>query len=234
MSDTAATSNGRSAVDAVLGVAVEGQTYRNLAYLLLAFPLGLTYVGALGFGFVFGLLLAVVGIGIVIWFAVLVGARGVASLERQLANALLAVEVAEPNDRSGASEGGTLATIRSYVEAASTWRALGFVQMKFFFGMVGLLVLLFGVNAIQLVTAPLRYPYSVEFGTVNGQPVAWTVGTLPEALLAVPLGAALGLLLLHVANGFAYVAGQAAVGLLDGSDAAADGTGGTEPGQAEE
>lgn len=232
MSDTAATRDVRSTVGDVLGVAVDGQTYRNLGYLLLAFPLGLLYVSAIGFGFVFGLLLAVVGVGLAIWLGVLVGATVAADLERTLANALLSVELSAPDDR--AETGGTLTTVRSYVEAASTWRALGFLQLKFAFGLVGFLLLVFGLNAIQLLTAPLRYPYSVEFGTVNGQPVAWTVGSLPEALLAVPLGAVLGLLLLHVANGFAYVAGQAAVGLLDGSDAVADGTGDTEPGQSEE
>lgn len=213
MSDTTTASRGGSlSIDRLLGVVLERQTYKNLVYLVLAFPVGLIYWMALGFGFVFGLVLLVVGVGAVVLIFTLAGTRLCARLERWLANALLRVDLVDPDDRPPAD--GAWSTCKSIVDAPSTWRGLGFVTVKFWVGVLGLLVFFFLWNALELVTAPLRYPVDVEFGTVNDEPVGWTIGTLPEAMVAVPLGLAVGIFLLHVSNGFAYVSERMAVALL--------------------
>jgi len=197
-----------------VGVVAAGQTYRNLLYLVLAFPLGFFYGMILGFGFVFGLVLSVVLVGVGILVGTVLLARVLGTFERWLANALLKLDLAEPQDRRESTS--TLESIRAGLDAASTWRSLGFLTLKFWVGIVGLLVFIFLVSLFNLLTAPLRYPTTVEFGEVNGEPVTWTIDTLPEALLAVPLGILVALVVLHVSNGFAYATARMAEALLDG------------------
>lgn len=202
----------RGPARSVLQPLLSGQTYRNLLYLLVAFPLGLAYGLFVGFGFVFGLVFLIVGIGIGILLATVGGVRLLSAFERWLANRLLRVDLRSYDDRSPSE--GTLATIESYVEAPSTWRGVGFVSIKLWVGVVGLLLLFFLWNAIELITAPLRYPTAVEFGELNDRPIQWTIETLPEAAVAVPVGLLLGAVLLYVSNGFAYVAERIAIAML--------------------
>lgn len=201
----------------VLAALTDRQTYKNVLYLVLAFPLGLLFTTVLVFGFVFGLLLTVVVVGVGVLIGTVVAARGLADVERRVANALLTVNLRDPADLREAE--GALAEVRRYLEAPSTWRGLGFLVLKFWLGVVGLVLLAVLIGAGELLTAPLRYPLAVELGTLNGRPVAWVIDTALEAVLAVPVGALLALVALNLANGFAYVAQRMAIALLDGSPA---------------
>ena len=199
-----------------VGIVFDRRTYRHLLYLLLAFPLGLIYYLFVGFGLTFGLVLSVVVVGVVVLAATIGLVRLFAELERRLANVLLSTTLgpAEDVDSTGS---GILATVTRYVDAPSTWRGLSFVTMKLWTGIVGLVLIVALISAIQIATAPLHYPHRVEFGTLNGEPIAWTIQTLPEAALAVPIGGLLVLVCLHVTNAVAYVCARIAEALL-GSD----------------
>ncbi|OYR43175.1 histidine kinase [Halorubrum sp. Ib24] len=196
----------------VVGVVADGRTYRHLLYLLLAVPLGLVYSAVFTFGVAFGLALSVALVGLVVLFATLIGARLAAGLERRLANALLGTHLLRPDDLAAAD--GALAGARKYVDAPSTWRGLGFLSLKFWVSLLAFVPLVLLASALPLVAAPLRYPYTADFGEVNGEPVTWAIDTLPEALVALPLGVAGVLLALHLANLAAYVARRMALALL--------------------
>lgn len=196
----------------VVGVLVDARTYKHLLYLLIAVPLGLLYSTLFSFALVFGLLLSVALVGLVILLAALLGSRLVAGFERRLANALLGTELSRPDDLAAAD--GALAGVRTYVDARSTWTGLGFLSLKFWVSLVALVPLLLLANALPLVAAPLRYPYAVEFGEANGEPVTWAIDALPEAAAALALGVVGVLLALHVANLVAYAARRMAVALL--------------------
>ncbi len=215
-----------SAVD-LLGITVDGRTYKNLLYLILAFPLGLAYWLFLTFGFTVGLVTFVLGIGIVVLLVTVVGVRFLVRFERWLANALLGLELVAPNDRQTST--GRWSTIKRFVDAPSTWQGLGFVTVKFWLGVVGVVLLALLWNVVEMLTAPLRYPVMIEFGELDGRPIGWSIGTLPEAVLAVPLGLIGGIVLLHVSNGFAYVSGRIAAALLGESAGSAGTTTGTTP-----
>ncbi|MFC7186643.1 sensor domain-containing protein [Halorubrum yunnanense] len=202
----------------VVGVVVDGQTYRHLLYLLLAVPLGVVYSTAFAFGVMFGLVLSVALVGFVILLATLIGARLAAGFERRLANALLGTRLARPDDLTDAD--GALAGVRTYVDARSTWTGVGFVSLKFWVSLFAFVPVFLLANALPLIAAPLRYPYAADFGEVNGEPVTWAIDTLPEALVALPLGVAGVLVALHVTNLVAYAARQMAVALLGRPDAA--------------
>ncbi len=214
-----------------VGVVARKRTYANLLYLLLAFPLGLIYGWLLSFGFLVGTLTAILGVGVLVLAATIGGTRLIARFERWLANALLGTGLRAPTDRSAAD--GAWGTVRSYVDAPSTWRALGFAYLKFSVGIAGVFLIFLLASAFQFVTAPFRYPFVVDVGEVNGEPVGWHVATQTEALALVPLGLLSGLVLLHVVNGVGYAVERMAVGLLDDPAVTAD-DGGKSPGDASE
>jgi hypothetical protein len=202
----------------VVGVLADRRTYANLAYLLVTIPLGLGYSMALTFGVVFGTLLSVVGVGIAILFATLIGSRLLAEVERRLANAVWSVDLRRPDDVPD-DTGGVLPLAKGYVDASSTWGGVGFLSVKLWL-LLPAVMLLFGLATVfSLLAAPVRYPYDVEFGTVNGEPVTWTIDTLPEAALAVPVALCGLVVVLHASNAVAYVARRMAVGLLGRSRA---------------
>lgn len=199
----------------VFGVVADRRTYKGLLYLLLAFPLGVFYHGLLLFGFAFGAILSLVGVGIAILLVAVVGSRLFAGFERWLANRLLEVDLRKPEDVDTAS-GGMGATIRGYLEAPSTWRGIGLLASKLWVGIVAVMLFALLFTAAGIMTAPLHYPHEVELLTVDGEPIGWTIDSLSEALLAAPFGLLFLIALLHVSNAFAAVFGWMATALLDG------------------
>ena len=197
----------------VVGVLVDGQTYRQLLYVLLAVPLGFLYYALFSVGLLFGLLLSIVLVGIVVLFATLLGARLVAGFERWLANRLLGTGL-DPYDDLPTDPGGRLGGVRKYVDAPSTWRGVGFLSLKSVVTFLAFVPIFGLANAISLIAAPFRYPYTASFGEVNGEPVTWAITTLPEALVGLSLGVVGVVVVLHVSNLIAYVARRMAVALL--------------------
>ena len=197
----------------VVGVLVDGQTYRQLLYVLLAVPLGFLYYALFSVGLLFGLLLSIVLVGIVVLFATLLGARLVAGFERWLANRLLGTGL-DPYDDLPTDPGGRLGGVRKYVDAPSTWRGVGFLSLKSVVTFLAFVPIFGLANAISLLAAPFRYPYTASFGEVNGEPVTWAITTLPEALVGLSLGVVGVVVVLHVSNLIAYVARRMAVALL--------------------
>lgn len=189
---------------------VRGQTYRHGIYLLVAVPLIFLYALVLGFGLTLGIVTSVLLVGIPILALSLYLIRLLSGFERWLAGRLLSVELEAPDDDFG----GGVGTLRGYVKAPSTWRGLGFLTVKCWFGLVGL-VLVFGLSVVSsLAWSLIDRPHRIEFAEVNGESVVWTVQTLPEAALA-GVVALVGLfVMVHLTNLYGYVAGRISVGLL--------------------
>lgn len=202
----------RAIITAVVGPAFSGRTYRNLSYLVLASPLTMLYWSLFGFGLLLGTFLSIVLVGIAILALMMLVVRALVALERWLANSLLTVSLEAPDDVTRG--GGTGGHLRGYIDAASTWQGFGFLSLKGFLGVIGV-VLAYGlVQGLTLLSAAVRRPLEVSFGEVNGEPVTWTVETVPETALAVGTGAILVLLVMHLANGFGYVAERMSLALL--------------------
>jgi hypothetical protein len=204
-----------------LGVVTDAQSYRNILYLVLAFPLGLAYYVVLVTGFALGLGLSVLVVGLGILLGTVVGLRYIAAFERKLANGLLGTSIPEPNDVERDGD-GIVATARAYLQAGSTWKGLAFVMLKFWLGILAfvLLVSLLGAG-IELALLPL-----VPEGMFNVQVVNWTVAesfaTSSQRLLAVPAGLVLTLVAFHVLNAVADVNASIASSLLGPSDEQSD------------
>jgi hypothetical protein len=210
----------RGSIEAVLGPVLSRRTYARLAYLILAFPLMVLYWSLFGFGMIFGTLLSIVLVGIAILVLMLFVVRALVEVERWLANSLLTVSLEAPNDVT--NSGGVGGDVRGYIDAASTWQGFGFLYLKIFLGLLGVMLAYGLVQGLTLLSAGVRRPLDVSFGEVNGEPVVWTIETVPETALAMGAGAGLILLVMHLANGFGYIAERMALALLGDSVAERD------------
>ena len=109
------------------GVVARPQTWLNLLYLLLAFPLGLAYFVVLVVGITLGAALAVLIVGLGILLATLAAWRGMAAIERGLARGGARRADRTPPDRRAAP----LERILRWLRDPMTWKGLVFVALKF-------------------------------------------------------------------------------------------------------
>lgn len=203
----------RYSISGIVGVVADAQTYRNLLYLLLAFPLGIAYYVILVVGFALGLGLSVLLVGLGILLGTVIGLRFIASFERRLANTLLGTEIFDPADVQKDGE-GIVGTAKAYLQAPSTWRGLGFVVLKFWIGILSFVLLVsFLGTAVELLLLPL-FPEGVLNVEVFGWEVAQSFTTMSQRAVAVPAGAVLVFVALHVLNAFASANASIASSLL--------------------
>ena len=211
-----------------VGVVARRQTYRNLIYLALTFPLGLGYFVLLttGISVGFGLLAVLVGLPILV--GVLLVSDRLLVFERWLAAELLGTDV--PLDRETDHE-DAWDYLRSPLTDVGTWVGLVYLASKFVVGLFTFLVMVvLGALAGSFVLAPLYYQrttvqvaipepvhltisYAVQqWGGVEviSYPVtitSWEVTTLPEALSVAAVGVVLLFVSLHLLNLLARLQG---------------------------
>lgn len=240
----------RPTLRSIVGVPLRLQTYRNLLYLSLAFPLGLTYFILLVVGLSLGVGLFITVIGVPILLAVLAMATGLASVERQLAVFLLGIDIEPPGDSpfSLADDRSFVERVKALVASTGTWKAVVYLVSKFFLGLASFfLITTLLVTAVTLLLVPLFYDHPlVSVGFVLDGPTtihpalaygwdglfvgletaieltSWEVSTLPEALAVAVLGLGLVVVSLNVLNGLAWLSGHYARYMLGE-------TGGREP-----
>ena len=203
------------AAQSVRSAPFESRTYLRILYLLLSFPLSLTYFVILITGFSLGVGLAVIGIGLLILLGTLWLCRGFGALERELAIHLLGVPVppmsAHPRPASSFRE-QALRVIRDPV----SWTSLVYLLVDFVFGVLAfvLVVTLFSV-VVALVLLPFSYAgaalldvpistHSAVFGTRLDGPFRWDVMLLAVAALGGGIILAVGSLFVLSRLGYAW------------------------------
>ncbi len=191
----------RDLLDVIFGPAMVGQTYLNLLYLLLAFPLGIAYFVFLIAGMSVGISLLILYVGIPILVAVLFAARGLGAFERMLTGGMLSVRVPAPPAKP--SSGGLIATLKNLFTDPVTWKSVAYLGLKFPFGVAAFPVLVssFAVSG-SLILAPFLYrtfPMDIGF---------WRIETKDEATACCMVGVVLLFLCFHLVNGLAYLWGH--------------------------
>lgn len=198
------------------GVFAKPQTYANLAYLLLAFPLGLAYFIFLvtGFSLGFGLLILWVG------FLILAGVMGLSWIltlfERQLAISLLGVKI--PPIAGQSAPGGTLLQqVKSYLTNPVTWKGIIYLFLKFPIGIASFVVTITLLSlSLGLLLAPVSYPWwHITMGF-------WQIDSLPAAVIAFAAGLVIAPLSLHAINLMAGWIGEVTRWLLSPSQLSQD------------
>ena len=205
--DAHAEDSGRQAILGFLRAPLELRSYTNLAYLILAFPLGLAYFVFLTVGLSLGFGLAIVWVGVPILLLVLLGSWGLATVERQLAITLLGAEVppmSPPPPMSPMSPAAqrTLGQrLGDFLKNPVTWKGLGFLLLKF---PLGLATFVFAVTLLALSLGLLLTPF---FYTLLDPPevfFGWYADTLGRALLCSAVGLVLTWVTLNLLNGIAW------------------------------
>lgn len=240
-----ATSLPRPTLRSALGVPLRLQTYRNLLYLVLAFPLGLLYFAFLAVGLSVGVGLAITVVGVPIVLTVLAVALGVASVERKLTALLLGVDIEPPADSpiSLSADRSVRERVTALVAGTDTWKAVVYLASKLLLGVAAFVVVTtLLVTAVTLLLVPFVYDQpGVTVGVVMDSPTtfapeiaygwadllvgmqaalrltSWEVTTLPEALAVALLGVGLIVVSLNVLNALAWLSGQYARFMLGGS-----------------
>ena len=209
----------------MFSVAVRPQTYLNVSYLLLSFPLGIAYFVFLVTGLSVGFGLLIIWVGLPILVAVVAGSRVLCQFERALANTLLREDIPPLQRRSPAASltpGGSDVSagerlfinawrrVKAHLSDRVTWTGMLYLLVRFPLGIASfvLVVVLVSVS-LGFAAAPLYYwaGDGINFGV-------WRIDELWEAVSLMAIGIPLALVSLHVLNGAAYLAGKVARGML--------------------
>ncbi|WP_135822121.1 sensor domain-containing protein [Halostella litorea] len=169
-----------------LGVPFRTQTYSNLAYLALAFPLGLAYFIGITLGLSFGGALVIVWIGVPILLGTIAAATVIAGFEAALARRLVGTDAQSPPSLRGFDPSnvprpgeGVIAAVVRFLLRPTTWTSLLLVLVKFVFGVVAFSALVAtGATVATALGAPLLYDQPGVVYHVGG----YTVTTLETAL----------------------------------------------------
>jgi hypothetical protein len=201
-----------SAIKKFFGVVAQGQTYLNLVYLLLSFPLGLFYFIFLVVGLSLGISTVIVWIGLLILALVFGAWYGFIAFERQMAITMLREDI-PPIARQDLSDKSLWQKFTATLANPVTWKGLAYLLVKFPLGTFSFIVLVTLLSvSVSLLAAPFYYPYihpSVNLTIENAYfNPAWIIDTLPEAEIACLVGAMLSLVSLHAFNGLAWVSGK--------------------------
>ena len=178
----------------VLAPFLELRTWGALAYVWIGFPLGLAWFVLLVVGFVAGVPLTLVWVGLLVLFLTFLAAWGAAGLERRLAMALLGARIGERRRRPEGPETwrGWLASVFFSPEL---WKGLLFLAVRFPLALAGWV---FSVVSLALSVALLAAPFAVAFDWGVVRIDSWTADRMGHAAIAAVLGFVLLVATLHV------------------------------------
>lgn len=195
-------------------VVTNRQSYLNLLYLLISFPLGTFYFIFIVTGISLGMGLAVVLVGFFILLVVLAAVRAFSSWELRLSAGLLGARPA-PGPAGPVDWGRPWQALKKTLGDAGTWKGLLFLLLKFPVGILSfVLVVTFGSLTLSLLLTPLALwfvPVTIVF---------WHVTSAEGALLCFALGMLFGVVSLHILNALGSVWRALSVALLADGQAA--------------
>lgn len=202
-----------------VGAPFRTETYTNLLYLLLAFPLGVAYFTVVVTGLSFGVGASVTLVGIPVLVLTFVGIVVLGALESELASILLDVDAALPEALRGDDpdgirrrENGIVDAVANLFTAPTTYSALALVLLKFVYGVVAFTVL---VTAAAVTASLLGAPFVYDQPTVTYTLGAYTIETLREAIALAVAGVLVGLGSINLLNGLATLGGRMTAVLLN-------------------
>lgn len=204
-------------------VITDKQTYLNLTYLMLSFPLGIFYFVFIVTSISLGIGLIPIFIGIPLLYAFMISVKSLMKFERKMAALFLGMNIWEPiyKRENGV---GILVKFRDEFFDIELWKALIYLTFKFFLGiMVFCLCVSLVSLSLGLISAPIVYQIferyiamdSGLYWNINGVHFYGLLGFFgisatpeQEALIVMVLGVFLGIGSLHLFNKTAYLMGS--------------------------
>jgi hypothetical protein len=200
--------NTKNFFEKFFGVFINPQTYLNLIYLFLAFPLGLIYFILLVTGLSLGIPLIIIWVGLFILAGVFALSWILTAFERLMAISLLRVDIPPmtPPQQEGLS---FLEKIKNYFSNPVTWKGMFFLAFKLPIGVITFTISVTLIAlSVGLLAAPFVYPYApINIGF-------WDIDTLAESVLVFLAGGIVAPVSLHILNGAADLCGHFAALML--------------------
>ena len=182
--------------------------YSTLLYLVLSFPLGLTYFIFLVVGFSVGLPLLILWVGFIILAFVFSLIWLVIKFEKSQTIHLLNISL--PTSEPPSSESISLANkIKFFFTDPATWRGFLFLILKFPIGIITFAAL---VTGFAILFAFIFAPLTIQFGVINFG--FWQVDAISEAIGLSLIGIMLLLGLCHFYCFLGQVTGKFSAYLL--------------------
>ena len=207
---------GDGAVRRALAPLGEIRTLTGTIYLLLSMWVGLTWHVVLAVGLTLGVGTLIIWVGVFVLALTVLAWRGGAWLERRWLRATLGVEIPDPY--RPAPSGSLWRRARVVTSDPATWKDLAYLVVLFPLGLLWFVVTLtLWTAALGLLTAPLWYWIPTDGGVAliaDGDRGLLVIDTLPEALLAVVVGAVLCVAAAWAVKGMAAAHGAVAAALL--------------------
>jgi signal transduction histidine kinase len=217
----AAATPGGGGVGRVLAPFLELRTLTATVYLLVSMFIGLTWLVVLTVGLSLGLGTLIIWVGVLVLALTVLAWRGGAWLERRWVRAMLGVPIPDPY--RPAPTGSLWHRARVVTSDPATWKDLAYLVVLFPLGLIWFVVTTtLWTAAIGLLTAPLWYWVPDDGGVAlisDGDRGLLVIDTLPEALLAALVGAALCVAAAWAVKGMAAAHAAVAVALLGPSQA---------------
>jgi hypothetical protein len=194
------------------GVVARSQTYLNLLYLFLAFPLGVAYFVFLVTGISVGVPLIIVWVGLLITAGVIAAWYGLIVFERKMAIWLLHEDI-PPITHLDLSSMSLWQKFVALLKNPVTWKGLAFLFAKFPMGMISFVALVTLASiSLSLIGMPFYYQWvhsdiSIDLGNAIWNPM-WAIDRLDKALLVSLIGVLLAIASMHILNGLAWVSGK--------------------------
>lgn len=186
-----------NAIRSFFNVIARGRTYRNVAYVWLAFPLGLFYFVYLVTGSALSVGLSLLWIGLLLALLFIAGIWGLEQFERLLSRWLLDEPL--PLARAAAAQSVWQRT-RAILKDSATWKGALFLLLKFPIGLAGWIA---SVIAFSLSAAFIAAPFSTYGGEIFfGR---WIIQDPTGGWLMAAFGVLLLFPTLHLHNGMAVV-----------------------------
>ena len=190
------------------GVVADPQSYINIIYLLLAFPLGTFYFVFLvtGLSLGFGLIITLVGIPILL--LVLVGSWAFCRFEGQVAITMLKEDILLSAGRP--VSGGFWSRFKVFISDGSTWTGMLYLLLKFPFGIATFTIAVTLVSFTAGLLAAPAYMWTTDPWVVG----SWSFDPFPWSWVLTIIGIPMVFISLHVMNSVAFLSGRAARTML--------------------
>ncbi len=184
------------------GVVVDPQSYLNILYLLLAFPLGTIYFVFLvtGLSLGFGLLITLIGIPILL--LVLGGSWALCGFERGIATALLKEEILSSSEQPTSQ--GLWARLKEHLTDRVTWTGMLYLFLKFPIGIATFTI------ARTLISVTIGLLFAPAYAWTSDPLIwgAWVFDPFPWSWIATLIGIPMIFISLHLMNGVALLSSR--------------------------
>ncbi len=195
-------------------VIAKPQTYTNIFYLLLSFPLGITYFVLLITLLSVGLGLMITLIGFPLLILTLLISRNLGHFERLSTITLLNTKTKYKKPKK---EKTILKQIKALLQDSYTWRSLIFLFLKFPLGIIAfVLITTLLSTSLALISIPIVY-YLTQIGIITGAMCSGQFCNLlnyPTTIFTSIIGLLLLFSSLHIFNGLAKISSKLSTEML--------------------